>query len=106
MTRRAKSNQIIRAALAPPPATRREAEFILREVYPWGERAGHPYKAWCKARAVVLAEIYGTRYYTGPEWTVNNADFEAIQEFQRKHESGELTCTGLFAAATKGQEGE
>ena len=85
MTRRARANEIIRAALAPPPATRREAEFILREVYPWGERAGHPYKAWCEVRADVLAEIY-----CGKRVTVR----------------GEAVCTGLFAAATKGQEGE
>ena len=85
MTRRAQANEIIRAALTPTPATRREAEFILREVYPWGERAGHPYKAWCLARDDVLAEIYCSK---------------------RVMVRGKAVCTGLFAPASRGQEGE
>ena len=96
MTRRARANEIIRAALTPPPASRAEAERLVRAAYPWGERAGHPWKEWCKARAVALREIYGpvtraevmTELY-GPTWV-----------------DAKIVCTGLFAAATKGQEGE
>lgn len=37
-----------------PFAERRRA---LQAAYPWGERANHPYKAWCKAQREYLARF-------------------------------------------------
>ncbi len=38
----------------PATATFKERKAALKEVYPFGERAMWPYKAWCKAQADYL----------------------------------------------------
>lgn len=34
---------------------------LLREAYPFGERAMFPYKAWCKAQKNALTQLYPNR---------------------------------------------
>lgn len=51
-------HEIIDAALRDVPPTAKESEIrrILFPLYPFGERAMHPYKQWCKAVRMALRE--------------------------------------------------
>ena len=46
---RERSRQVIAEVMAsvPADATLPQARRLLREAYPFGERAMHPYKVWC-----------------------------------------------------------
>lgn len=43
-------------------ATPEEAERLIEDAYPFGERTGWPYKAFLHARMDVLAEMFPDRY--------------------------------------------
>lgn len=57
MSWRTSADSIIAQALATVPrgTPRDEVERIIKEAYPWGERAHWPYKAWLAARQSALA---------------------------------------------------
>lgn len=57
MTRADVAREIIWAVLREHPEDTPERRKALRESYPWGERAYHPYKVWCR----VLREMTGRK---------------------------------------------
>lgn len=57
---RTHAEKVIRDVLkANPDATLKELRTLLREAYPFGPRAMHPYKIWCSEVRAQLAEKFG-----------------------------------------------
>lgn len=52
--------------------TDKEIRKALREAYPWGERAMHPYKIWCDEIKVQM----GTKKKKLKEFNPNQLDIE------------------------------
>ena len=44
-----------------PDVTQKEMEQLIRDAYPWGPRAMHPYKIWLSERKRLLSELYGEK---------------------------------------------
>ena len=54
------ANGVIRKVLEEhKPITEKEARRLLREAYPFGQRAMHPYKIWCDAVNKAMKKAYG-----------------------------------------------
>lgn len=53
---RTRSRQVIARVMAsiPADATLPQARRLLREAYPFGERAMHPYKIWCNEQRIAI----------------------------------------------------
>lgn len=57
---RTRAQSVIAETLkAHPTATGKELKRILREAYPFGERAMHPYKVWCEEVKAAIARVEG-----------------------------------------------
>jgi hypothetical protein len=39
----------------------RELRSILSKKYPFGQRANHPYKIWCKCVNLAIADVFGAK---------------------------------------------
>jgi hypothetical protein len=60
MTWRDEARPIIARVIATVgTSNRKQLKAALREAYPWGERAYHPYRIWCNEIRVQLGEIPG-----------------------------------------------
>lgn len=56
------------------PETEEEAKKLLREAYPFGERAMHPYKIWLSAVKKALSQRYG-KTKPGQQMQINEGLF-------------------------------
>lgn len=46
----------------------------IRDAYPFGQRAHHPYKQWCKAQRIYLARHVPKPRYFGPLFNTQGED--------------------------------
>lgn len=70
---RTRSRQVIARVMASAPAdaTLPQVRRLLREAYPFGERAMHPYKMWCSEQRIALNQWRGKSEEKEPEPQAN-----------------------------------